>query len=71
MNILLEYNLKIQINLIFTLTNLYNFIKDHCLENTNYFETENDDTIIQSKGTDNLSLGNFLITSTQINNKKI
>ena len=70
MNTLPEYSLKIQINLIFVLTDLYNFINDHPSENTDYFEAENEDAIIQSSGSDNLPLGNFLVTTTYINKKR-
>lgn len=45
MNSLSEYSLKTQINLIFVLTGLYNFIKDHPLEDTDFFEAESEDTI--------------------------
>ena len=65
-----EYSLKTQINLIFALTGLHNFIKDHSSEDTDYFETENEDAIIQSGGSDNLSLGNSLVTSTRMNKKR-
>ena len=70
MNILPEYSLKTQINLIFALTDFHNFIKDHPLKNINYFEIENEDAIIQSSGSDNLSLGNSLITFTHMNKKR-
>ena len=56
-----KYSLKIQRNWIFALTDLHNFIKDHLLENTNYFEAENDDVIIQSGGSNNLPFDNMLV----------
>lgn len=41
-----EYSLKTHINLIFALTSLYNFIKDHLSQNIDYFEVKNEDFII-------------------------
>lgn len=41
-----EYNLKTQINWIFTLTGLYNFIKDHPFKDIDYVEAENNNIII-------------------------
>lgn len=64
-----EYSLNIQINLIFILTSLHNFIKDHPLQDIDYFEVENKDPIIQSGVSDNLPLGNSLVTSTRMNRK--
>ncbi len=70
MNIRLEYSLKTQINLIFALTSLHNFINNHPSKNTDYFEVENNDTIIQSGKFDNLPLDISLVTSTYINKKR-
>lgn len=69
MNTLPKYSLRTQINLIFALTSLHNFIKDHPLQDIDYFEVENNDSIIPSSGSDNLPLGSFLVTSTRM--KKI
>ena len=49
--------------MIFALTDLYYFIKDHPSEDTNYFETENDDANIQFDGSNNLPMGNSLVIS--------
>ena len=65
-----EYSLKTQINLIFALTGLHNFIKDHPSQDIDYFEVENEDPIVQSGGSDNLLLGNSLVTSTRMNRKR-
>ncbi len=65
-----EYSLKTQINLIFALTGLHNFIKDHLLKDTDYFEAENDHAIIQFGGSNNLPLGNSLVISIRINKKR-
>lgn len=46
MNTLLEYNLKILINLIFTLTSLNNFIKDYFFQNIDYFKVKNIESFI-------------------------
>lgn len=70
MNICFKYNLKIQINLIFALTSLYNFIKDYFPLNIYYFEAENDDSIILFSRSDNLPLSNFLVILPQINKKR-
>lgn len=64
MNTLFKYNSKRQINLIFTLINLYNFIKDYFLQNIDYFEVENKKSMIQFCKFDNLSLSNSLVTFT-------
>ena len=63
-----EYSLKTQINLIFALTGLHNFIKDHPSQRYfNYFEAENNDSIISYHLTSmiNLPLGNSLVISTR------
>lgn len=65
-----EYSLKTQINLIFALTGLHNFIKDHPSQDIDYFEVENEDPIVQSGGSDNLLLDNFLVTFTRRNRKR-
>lgn len=70
MNTLSKYSLKTQINLIFALTSLHNFIKNYLLEDTNYFEAENKDAIIQSSRSNNLFLGNSLVTSICMNKKR-
>lgn len=62
--------LKIQINFIFVLTNLYNFIKDYPSQDIDYFETKNDNSIIPFDESNNLFLGSSLIISIQINKKK-
>lgn len=59
-----KYSLKIQINLIFSLTGLYNFIKNYLLEDIDNFQYENKDAIIQSGGSNNLLLDNSLVTFT-------
>lgn len=59
-----KYSLKTQINLIFILTSLYNFIKDHLLQNIDYFKVENNNPIIQSGKSDNLLLDNSLVIFT-------
>ena len=46
MNTPLKYSLKTQINLIFALTSLHNFIKNYLSKNTNYFEAKNENAII-------------------------
>ena len=56
--------------MIFALTGLHNFIKDHLSKNTNYFEAKNEDAIIQFGGSNNLSLGNSLVIFIWMNRKK-
>lgn len=70
MNIPLEYYLKIQIILIFTLTDLYNFIKYHLLQDIDYSQIENDNSIVLFDRSDNLLLGSFLVIFIQMNKKR-
>lgn len=63
MNTLLEYSSKTQINLIFALTSLHNFIKDHLLQDINYFKADIDNFIILSNKFDNLLLSSSLVIS--------
>ena len=59
-----------QINFIFALTALHNFIKDHFLQNINFFEGDG----VESATPSNLSkslFSKYLVTSIQINQKKI
>ncbi len=65
-----EYSIKTKINLIFALTSLHSFIKDHPSQDIDYFEAENEDSIVQSGRSDNLPLGNSLVTSTRMNRKR-
>ncbi len=65
-----EYSLKTQINLIFALTGLHNFTKDHPSQDIDYFEAENEDSIVQSGRSDNLPLGNSFVTFTRMNKKR-
>lgn len=44
--ILLKNSLKIELNFILILTTLYNFIKDNFSQNINYFNIENEKSII-------------------------
>lgn len=50
--------------MIFALTSLHNFIKNHPLQDIDYFEVKNEDPIVQSGESDNLVLDNSLVTST-------
>lgn len=70
-NSLSEYNLKTQINLIFTLTCLHNFIKHHLSQDINYFKDKNKNLVLQSGGSNNLLFCNFLVTFTKMNEKKM
>lgn len=70
MNTSLDYNLKIEIILIFALTDLNNFIKYYSLQNIDYFEAKNNDSITLYSESNNLSLDSFLVTSIKTNRKK-
>lgn len=64
-----EYTFRIQIWLVFVLTRLHNFIKNHLYEEINYFEER--DAIIHLHIIVDLGvLGNSLTTSIVINQKK-
>lgn len=70
MNILIEYNLKTQINLIFVLTGLPNFIKNYPLQDNDYFKARNRNFIILFDTSDNLPLVNFLVNFIKMNKKR-
>lgn len=70
MNTFFEYNLKTQINLIFPLTSLHNFINNYLSQNFYYVETENHDSIILYNRINNLFLNSSLVTFTQMNKKR-
>lgn len=69
MNILSKYNLNTQINLIFALIALHNFIKNHFSQDIDYFEIKDEEFIVYFNKFDNLLLKNFFI-SIYINKKR-
>lgn len=56
--------------MIYVLTCLYNFIKDHLLQNVNYFEAKNCNFIIPFDRSYNLLLDNYLVISIKISRKR-
>lgn len=66
-NTLTNYSLKTLINLIFALSSLHNFIKDHFLQDIDYFKDKNEDLVVPSGSSDNLLFDNSEFISIKMN----
>lgn len=70
LNTALEYDITTQVYFVFTMTILYNYIKDYATKKINYFDKGIDEEMVLVSIFDNISFGTSLATSAYMNKKR-
>lgn len=65
-----EYDITTQVHLVFAMTTLHNYIKDHAIEKIDYFKEKIDEEMIPVFISNNISLGTSLATSARMNRRR-